>query len=349
VYIPKAEGKSKRPLGIPSIRDRVAQTAAMLVLEPIFEADLPSEQYGYRKDRSALDAIRRVHQLVNTGHREIVDADLSSYFDEVPHLELLQSLRRRVADGAMLHLLKMWLETPVEEIDDRGHRRRSTRNRDEGKGTPQGSPISPLFSNLYMRRFVLGWKHLGYEERLGARIVSYADDFVICCGHGAEQALEAARQIMTKLKLRINEAKTQVCRLPEESFDFLGYRIGRCYSKKTGKAYLGTTPSKKRVQRICHEISEATQARFVQQDAQAVVKKINQKLIGWSNYFCLGPVSKAYRTVDKHTVDRLRRWLCIKHKLQAGRIARFSDEILYAQFGLARLAQRTASFPWAQA
>ncbi len=349
VYILKADGKSKRPLGIPAIRDRVAQTAAMLALEPIFEADLPLEQYGYRKDRSALDAIRRVHQLVNTGHREIVDADLSSYFDEVPHTELLQSLRRRITDGAMLHLLKMWLEVSVEERDDHGHRHRSTRNRDEGKGTPQGSPISPLFSNLYMRRFVLGWKHLGYEERLQARIVSYADDFVICCGQGAGQALTAARQIMTKLKLRINEAKTRVCRLPEESFDFLGYRIGRCYSTQTGKAYLGTTPSKKRVQRICREISEVTQARFVQRDAQEVVTKINQKLLGWSNYFCLGPVSQAYRAIDKHTVDRLRRWLSIKHKLQAGRITRFSDEVLYAEFGLVRLAQRTASFPWARA
>src|ERR1035441_2858536 len=138
-------------------------------------------------------------------------------------------------------------------------------------------------------RFVLGWKHLGYEERLQAQIVSYADDFVICCGHGAEQALTAARQIMTKLKLTINEAKTRVCRLPEESFDFLGYSIGRCYSTKTGKAYLGTTPSKKRVQRICRDISEATRLQCTQQDAQAVVKTINRKLLGWSNYFFLGP------------------------------------------------------------
>jgi len=349
VYIPKADGKSKRPLGIPAIRDRVAQTAAMLILEPIFEADLPSEQYGYRKDRSALDAVRRVHQLVNTGHREIVDADLSSYFDEVPHAELLQSLRRRIVDGAMLHLLKMWLEAPVEEIDDRGHRHRSTRNRDEGKGTPQGSPISPLFSNLYMRRFVLGWKQLGYEERLQAQIVSYADDFVICCGNGAEQALMAARQIITKLKLTINEAKTRVCRLPEESFDFLGYRIGRCYSTKTGKAYLGTTPSKKRVQRICREISEATRLQCTQQDAQAVVKTINRKLSGWSNYFCLGPVSKAYRAIDQHTTRRLRRWLSAKHKVRAGRIRRYSDDILHAEYGLIKLTQRTANFSWAKA
>lgn len=348
VYILKADGKSKRPLGIPAIRDRVAETAAILVLEPIFEADLPPEQYGYRKDRSALDAVRRVHELINTGHREIVDADLSSYFDEVPHSELLQSLRRRIADGAMLHLLKMWLVAPVEEIDDRGYRHRGTHNRDKGKGTPQGSPISPLFSNLYMRRFVLGWKHLGYEERLQAWVVSCADDFVICCRHGAEPALLAARQIMTKLKLTINEAKTRVCRLPEESFDFLGYRIGRCYSRKTGRAYLGTTPSKKRVQFICREISEITQPRFAQQDAKTMVKTINQKLLGWSNYFCLGPVVNAYRAVDRHATRRLRRWLGNKHKMRTRRITRFSDKILHSEFGLVRLTRRTASFPWAK-
>ena len=148
VYIPKPDGK-QRPLGVPAIRDRTAEMAAVLVLEPIFEADLPLEQYAYRRDRSALDAVRHVHKLINTGHGEIVDADLSSYFDALPHSELLKSVARRVVDGAMLHLIKMWLEAPVEETDERGNKRRSTRNRDEGRGSPQGSPISPLLSNLY--------------------------------------------------------------------------------------------------------------------------------------------------------------------------------------------------------
>jgi len=174
-------GGGKRPLGIPAIKDRVAELAAVLVLEPIFEADLQPEQYAYRQDRSALDAVRHVHKLINTGHGEIVEADLSGYFDSIPHAELLKSVARRVVDGAMLHLIKMWLEAPVEETDERGNRHRSTRNRDEGRGTPQGAPISPLLSNPYMRRFVLGWKKLGHQMRLRAYIVNYADDFVICC------------------------------------------------------------------------------------------------------------------------------------------------------------------------
>src|SRR5216683_2983274 len=311
VYIPKPDGK-QRPLGVPAIRDRTAEMAAVLVLEPIFEADLQPEQYAYRRDRSALDAVKRVRKLINAGHQEIVDADLSSYFDSIPHSELLQSVARRVVDGAMLHLIKMWLDAPVEETDEQGNKRRSTRNRDEGRGTPQGAPISPLLSNLYMRRFVLGWKKLGHEKRLEARIVNYADDLVICCRGRAEEALAIMRNLMTKLKLTVNETKTRVCKLPEEKFDFLGYTFGRCYSSKTGRAYLGTVPSKKRVMRICEAISEMTGRDQILLDQGRVVAQLNRTMIGWANYFCLGPVSKAYRAVDRHARKRLRQWLCVK-------------------------------------
>ena len=346
VYIPKPDGK-QRPLGVPAIRDRVAMMAAVLVLDPIFEADLQPEQYAYRRDRSALDAVKRVHKLINTGHQEIVDADLASYFDLLPHAELLKSVARRVVDGAMLHLIKMWLTAPVEETDERGKKHRSTRNRDQGRGTPQGSPISPLLSNLYMRRFVLGWKKLGHEKRLGALIVNYADDLVICCRGRAEEALATMRVMMGRLKLTVNETKTRVAKLPEEKFDFLGYTFGRCYSPKTGRAYLGTIPAKKRVKRICQAISNETGRNRTQSDHTALVTKLNRMMTGWANYFCLGPVSKAYRAVDQHARRRLRWWLCHKHKVSRPGTGRFPDECLYGSYGLTRLAERTHSFSWA--
>jgi RNA-directed DNA polymerase len=346
VWIPKPDGK-QRPLGVPTIQDRVAQTAAVLVLEPIFETDLQPEQYAYRADRSALDAVRHVHQLLNTGHGQVVDADLSGYFDSIPHSELLKSVARRIVDGAMLHLIKMWLEAPVEETDEKGNTHRSTRNRDEGKGTPQGAPISPLLSNLYMRRFVLGWKKLGHEKRLAAYIVNYADDLVICCRGRAEEALAVMRNIMTKLKLTVNETKTRVCKLPEEKFDFLGYTFGRCYSSKTGRAYLGTVPSKKRVIRICETISGMTGRDQTLLDQEIVVAKLNRTIIGWANYFCLGPVSTAYRAVEQHARKRLLQWLCAKHRLVWPAAQRFPETSLHEVLGLVCLTKRTRNFPWA--
>ncbi|WP_052334752.1 reverse transcriptase domain-containing protein [Singulisphaera acidiphila] len=175
VLIPKPDGK-QRPLGIATIRDRVVQMAVVLVLEPIFEADLPPEQHAYRAGRSALDAVRQVHGHVSMGHNDVVDADLSGYFDSIPHSELLKSLSRRISDRHLLGLIKMWLVAPVEETDDRGRTRRTTRNKDEGRGSPQGSPLSPLLANIYMRRFIVGWKLLGHEQRLDAHVVNYADD-----------------------------------------------------------------------------------------------------------------------------------------------------------------------------
>ena len=346
VWIPKPDGK-QRPLGVPTIRDRTVETAAVLVLGPIFEADLQPEQYAYREDRSALDAVRHVHKLINTGHGEIVDADLSGYFDSIPHAELLKSVARRIVDGAMLHLIKMWLEAPVEETDEHGKKHRSTRNRNDGRGTPQGAPISPLLSNLYMRRFVLGWKQLGHEKRLRAYVVNYADDLVICCRGQAEEALAAMRGIMQKLKLTVNETKTRVCKLPGEKFDFLGYTFGRCYSPQTGRAYLGTVPSKKRVIRICEAISSETGRNKTLLDQETVVGKLNRMMTGWANYFCLGPVSKAYRAVEQHARKRLRQWLCAKHKMSWPATGRFPDAALHDELGLVRLSTRTRSFPWA--
>ena len=348
VYIPKPDG-TKRPLGIPTIRDRVVQTAVVVVLEPIFEADLPPEQYAYRSGRNALDAVRKVHSLLSTGHTEVVDADLSAYFDSIPHSELMRSVARRISDRHVLHLIKMWLEAPIEETDERGTKHRTTRNKDEGRGTPQGAPISPLLANLYMRRFVLGWKTLGYEQRFRAHIVNYADDLVICCRSSAESASAAMQHLMERLDLTVNANKTRVCRVPDDTFDFLGYTFGWCYSPKTGRAYIGTRPSRKRIARLCRAIREETAARCVSTEIRDRVARLNHMLLGWSNYFRLGPVSKAYRAIDAHTRYQLRWWLCRKHKVRDRGITRFPDEYLYRTLGLVRLESLTRSLPWANA
>jgi len=339
VYIPKPDGK-QRPLGIPCIKDRVVQMAAVLVLEPIFEADLEPEQHAYRPEQNAQNAVRKVERLLRTGYTEVVDADLSGYFDSIPHAELLKSVARRISDSRVLRLIKMWLETPVEETDAKGNRHRTTRNKDQGMGTPQGAPISPMLSNIYMRRFVKGWKTGGHEKRLAARIVNYADDFVICCRGTAEEAMAVMRKMMSQLKLTVNDSKTRLCRLPEESFDFLGYTQGRNYDCRTGESYLGPRPSRKKIDRLCREISELTERRKTWQDVEMLIGRINRKLRGWSSYFRLGTVSKAYRNINSHTRYRVRRWLCAKFKEPGQGRKRFSNQYLHQELGLHQL-QRT--------
>jgi len=327
----------------------VAQTAAMLVLSPIFEADLQPEQYAYRPGRDAKDAVRRVHRLLTTGHQEVVDADLSDYFGQIPHSDLLRSIARRVSDGRLLGWVKAWLEMAVEEDDGHGGRRLTNRARRERKGTPQGSPISPLFSNVYMRRFILGWKVLGYARRFKAEIVNYADDLAVLGRAPAAEMLTAVDGLMRRLKLPMNAEKTRCCRVPEEPMTFLGYRIGRNYRLDTGAPYIGTRPSRESVQSICRRVSELTTRRDTPLPLGEVVARLNRVLTGWANYFTLGQVSPAYRAVDQHATRRLRQWLCRKHKVRDGKSVRLPYERFWTEYGLTRLVSQTARLPWAKA
>jgi group II intron reverse transcriptase/maturase len=349
VFIPKANGKL-RPLGISTLRDRVCMTAAMLVLDPIFYADLPSEQYAYRQGRNAQQAVMDVKDTLFYGHPDVVDADLADYFGSIPHADLMRSLARRIVDSRVLHLVKMWLECAVEETDDRGRKTRTTEAKDSGRGIPQGSPISPLLANLYMRRFVLGWKKRKLDESLGTRIVTYADDLVILCKRGnAAEALVRMRELMGKLRLTVNEEKTRICTVPGGSFDFLGYTFGQLYKRTTGQAYIGMRPSKKSIRHMIETVHALTAEAMVWQETTALVEKLNRTLRGWANYFQVGMTTTAYRAIDTYTTKRLSRWLRNKHKNRRRGVGGYLDSYLYETLGLVRLTRLTRSTSWAKA
>ena len=340
VYIPKPNG-GQRPLGIPTIRDRVAQAAAVVVLEPIFEADFTDNAYAYRPKRSAHDAIRRVHELLKEGYTDVVDADLSKYFDTIPHAELMTSVARRVSDGKMLALIKLWLKAPVEERDEQGHRR-LTGGSTNKLGTPQGGVASPLLANIYMRRFLEAWEQWRLPERLQSYVVNYADDFVILCRHTAQEAKQTAEKIITGIGLQLNQEKTRVVNAKQEPFDFLGYTFGMCYCNGAKRRYLGAKPSKKRIQRLYAKTREYLH-RGNTEPIEDVVGTLNSMLDGWAQYFSYDTISRAYHSVDYRVRIRFRWWLCRRHKVRGAGTRQFPDERLYGELGLLCLAKRLAA------
>lgn len=338
VMIPKPGG-GERPLGIPIIRDRVVQTAAKLVLEPIFEADFVDCAYGYRPKRSAQDAVRAVHRSLLDGYTEVVDADLSKYFDTIPHHELLQCVAQRVVDRHMLRLVRVWLKTPVEERDAGGKRKRSG-GEDSRHGTPQGGVISPLLANIYMHRFLKAWRKQGKEEQFRARVVNYADDFVILSRGHAQAALGWTRQVITKIGLTLNEQKTSIRDGRREPFNFLGYTFGPMTSKFNGRQYLGAAPSTKAIQRLRERLRRILYRGNVAPWIE-VTKELNQTLRGWENYFSYGSVGRAYEAVNWMVLERTRYILRKRHRVSTRTMWRqFSAPQIYGSYGVHKLRRQ---------
>jgi len=329
VMIPKPGG-GERPLGIPTIRDRVVQAAAKLILEPIFEADFVDGAYGYRPQRSAADAVREVHRAIYQGYTDVVDADLSKYVDTIPHSELMRSVARQ-----KLKLIKRWLKAPIEERDQQGHRR-LTGGQSSRTGTPQGGVLSPLLANIYMHRYLRYWQQQGKREQLRAKVINYADDFVILSHGHAPEALAWTREVMTKLKLTLNEIKTGIRDARQESFDFLGYTFGTTCYRKTGGRYYAAQPSAQSVRRLKEKLHAVFQRGNVAPWPE-VAAQANRLLRGWANYFRYGTLRKAYRAIDNYTYDRVVRFLKKRRQVSSRGTAQFPGESVFGDLGIQRL------------
>src|SRR5271166_58544 len=333
VMIPKPGG-GERPLGIPTIRDRVVQTAAKLVLEPIFEADMDPAAFGYRPQRSASEAIQAVLILLRQNYTDVVDADLSQYFDTIPHHELMRSIARRMVDADMLRLIKQWLKAPVETTDGSG-RRRMEGGKANGLGTPQGGVISPLVANIYMNRFLKHWRRSGRGEAWQAHVINYADDFVILSrGHAAE-ALAWTDRVMTRLGLSLNRTKTCLRNARQERFDFLGYSFGPHCFRQTGRWFIGASPSKKSVQRLKDRVG----AILVPGNMGAwdeVCGTLNRLLRGWCGYFSPGTHYTTDRVIEAHLYDHVRNFLVRRRKLPSRGTRHIRMDAVFSTLGVLR-------------
>jgi group II intron reverse transcriptase/maturase len=340
VYIQKADG-GKRPLGIPTIKDRVVQMAVKIVIEPIFEADFQENSYGFRPKRSAHQAVRDVTEHLLKGKTEVIDADISKYFDTIPHDRLMRLVAKRIVDKNILRLIKMWLKAPI--VEEREDGKREYKRND--KGTPQGGIVSPLLANIYLNVLDTLWKIEKVQERLGARLVRYADDCVALCKGNADQILKGIKAVLSSLGLTLNEEKTKVVDTQRESFNFMGFTIAMRKGMRTGRSFPLIVPSKKALKHIRSEIKQLTTERYSATPTEVVIQRVNEIVRGWVGYFYYGSCTKAMSYLRQYLVRRMRIYLRRKHHYNGYGYKRFPDDYYYQTLGLYKIP-RTA--PWTQ-
>jgi|AntAceMinimDraft_3_1070362.scaffolds.fasta_scaffold11343_2 group II intron reverse transcriptase/maturase len=337
VWIPKPDG-SQRPLGIPTIRDRVVQQALKLVIEPVFEADFCDCSYGFRPKRSAHDAVDAISKALLTGYCQVIDADLSKYFDTIPHAKLLAVVAERINDKAVLSLIKQWLKAPVIE-EANGKRRTIGGGKGNRLGTPQGGVISPLLANLYLHLLDRIWVRRNLTRRYGAHLVRYADDLVILCKGRVDAPMQMVKMVLDKCDLRINEKKTSIVNARKEGFDFLGFSFQMRRSHRSGNVYPHVEPSKRSVTRVKAKVKSLTNRRRTPIPLPWLIDEVNDVVRGWSAYFHYLHSTKVMNRVKWFTEESVRKHLRVRYKVRTRTrgYGRFSTEFLYRQLGLYKI------------
>jgi group II intron reverse transcriptase/maturase len=340
VYLPKSDG-GKRPLGIPTIKDRVVQMATKLVIEPIFEADFQEMSYGFRPKRNAHQAIADVTRNLAIGRTEVIDADISKYFDTIPHDRLMQEVAKRIVDKNILRLIKMWLKAPIVEEREDG----KTEYRRNDKGTPQGGVISPLLANIYLNILDTLWKTKRVEERMSARLVRYADDCVVLCKGKSQPILEGMKRKLGELGLSLHETKTRVVNAKEEAFNFLGFTLRMVKSRRSGKSFPLTRPSVKSLKQVRKAIKANTQRDHLATPTDKTVKKLNEIVRGWVGYFYYRHCSQDFSHLNEYLKERVRNYLRRKHRNKGRGYQTYPNRYLYEVLGLYRIP---TTAPWTQ-